>query len=104
MPRHHGNFNIFNNAFSFNIPFNDVYNANNYGTTHERAEVLTWLSHLEPRIRHHDIRAYRVKDVGDWLLQTDEYRNWFDDVRGGESDNPALFCYGDPGVGKTYIT
>jgi len=69
----------------------------------EAAEVLAWLSPLEPQTRHHDIRADRVEGVGDWLLQTEEYRNWFNGIRGGKPNNSSLFCYGDPGVGKTYI-
>jgi len=69
----------------------------------ERSEILEWLSPLEPQIRHRDIRARRVDEVGNWLLQTEEYRNWFRSIRGGESDGAALFCYGGLGVGKTYI-
>jgi len=71
--------------------------------TDERSEILEWLSPLEPQIRHQDIRAGRVDEVGDWLFQTEEYRNRFGRIGGGESDGAALFCYGDPGVGKTYI-
>jgi len=77
--------------------------VNNFGGADERSKILAWLSPLKPWIRHNDIRTRRVKDVGDWLLQTEEYWNWFDGVRGGEYDNSALFCYGNPGVGKTYI-
>ena len=64
---------------------------------------MAWLSPLEPQIRHQDIRARRVDEVGDWLFQTEEYQNWFGGIREGESDDAALFCYGGPGVGKTYI-
>ena len=100
------NSNSFNNSFNHNsfntISFNNVCIADSSGGA-ERAEILKWLSPLEPRIRHDDIRAHRVKDVGDRLLRTEEYRNWFDGIRDGGSDNSALFCYGDPGVGKTYI-
>jgi len=71
--------------------------------TDERLEILEWLSPLEPQIRHQDIRASRVGEVGDWLFRTEEYRNWFGGIRGGESDGVALFCHGGPGVGKTYI-
>ena len=69
----------------------------------ERWEILAWLSPLEPLIRHRDIQAHRVDDVGNRLFQTEEYRNWFGGIRGSESDGAALFCYGGPGVGKTYI-
>ena len=102
-------FNTFNNPISFNntinstTSFNHVSNVNNYGSLDERDKILAWLSPLEPRIRHHDIRTHRVEHVGDWLLGTEEYKNWFDDIRGGESGGSAMFCYGAPGVGKTYI-
>ena len=78
--------------------------VNGSGSAGERAEILARLSSLDPSIRHHYIREYRVEHVGDWLLRTEEYRNWFDGIRGREFDNSALYCHGDPGVGKTYIT
>jgi len=77
--------------------------VNNFGSADERAEILEWLSPLEPQLRHNDIRAHRVKDVGGWLLRTEEYQSWFHGIRLIEPDNSVLFCYGDPGVGKTYI-
>jgi len=100
-----GDTSFFNGTNSFNNnSFNNVYNVNNFSLPDERAEIVAWLSPLEPRVRHEDIRAHRVKHVGDWLLRTEEYQDWFRSIRGGESDNSVLFCYGDPGVGKTYIT
>ena len=87
------------NINSFNT--NNVWN--NYTVADERSEILAWLSPLEPRIRHQDIRTRRVDEVGDWLLQAQEYRNWFGGMIGGGSNGSALFCYGGPGVGKTYI-
>ena len=98
----HNNTNSFNPQNSFNTYYNGC-NVNNFSGADEKSKILAWLSPLKPWIRHNDIRARRVKDVGDWLLQTKEYRNWFDGVRSGEPDNLALFCYGNPGVGKTYI-
>ena len=67
------------------------------------SELLTWLSPFEPRLRHQDIQERRVANVGEWLLQTKEFRSWHD--RSGESggDKAVLFCYGGPGVGKTFI-
>jgi len=96
---HHINDNI-NNSFNTSS-FNNV--SNDYSVADEKLEILTWLSPLEPQSRHQDIRTRRVDKVGDWLLQTEEYRNWFGGVRGGQSDGLALFCCGGPGVGKTYI-
>ena len=96
MSLHHINDNI--NSFN---SINNVWN--NCTVADEKSEILAWLSPLEPRIRHQDIQTRRVEGVGDWLLQTQEYRNWLSGIRGGESDGSALFCYGGPGVGKTYI-
>jgi len=101
MSRSHVVGNVEGNVNCFNENHN-VFIVNSSGAE-ERAEILAWLSPLEPRIRHDDIRTLRVEHVGDWLLRTEEYQNWFNDIPGGGSDNSALFCYGDPGVGKTYI-
>jgi len=77
--------------------------TNNFSIADERIQILTWLSPLNPTLRHQDIRESRVENVGEWLLQTEEFRNWYAGSEGGESNDVALFCYGDPGVGKTYI-
>ena len=67
----------------------------------EDADILRWLSPLEPEKRHHAVCATRFKGVGDWLLETGEFREW----RGGSggADKAVLFCFGNPGVGKTYL-
>ncbi|RPB03109.1 hypothetical protein L873DRAFT_1732030, partial [Choiromyces venosus 120613-1] len=96
-------FNQNSNSFN-NNSFNNVVNLNNFAADDEKSEILAWLSPLEPQMRHHDIRTRRVEAVGDWLLQTEEYRNWFDGIHEGESENSVLFCHGDPGVGKTYTS
>ena len=85
-----------NNTNSFNV-------QNNYVIADDRSPLLTWLSPLEPRLRHRDIQERRVDNVGEWLLQTDEFRSW--NIRSGESEGgkEVLFCYGGPGVGKTFI-
>ena len=96
-PHTGGDINSFNNTNSFN----NVWN--NYSVADEKSKILTWLSPLEPQMRHHDIRSRRVDEVGDWLLRTEEYRNWFDGSAGGNPAGPTLFFYGGPGVGKIYI-
>jgi len=85
-----------NNIGSFNTFVNNVTTAN------ERSNILAWLSPLEPRLRHKDIQDRRVENVGEWVLDTDEFKSWY--ASSGESgcDNAILFCYGDPGVGKTF--
>ena len=101
------NSNSFSNSLnsnSFNtISIKNVCYVNNPVNADERAEILSWLSPLEPGIRHQNIREHRVEHVGDWLLRTEEYQNWRDGIHCGEPNKSTLFCYGDPGVGKTYI-
>ena len=74
--------------------------VNNFTITDDRSHILAWLSPLEPGLRHQDIQDSRVENIGEWLLQTKEFKSW---CAGTESENAVLFCYGDPGVGKTYI-
>jgi len=88
-------------SFSNNI--NSLNTVNNFTVADGRSSILAWLSPLEPRLRHQDIQDNRVEGVGEWLLQSEEYRNWYEGSGGSASDNAVLFCYGDPGVGKTYI-
>ena len=94
-------------SFSHNInSLNTSYNvsvSNNFTTTDDRSNILAWLSPLDPKSRHRDIQDRRVEDVGEWLLKTEEFRSWHAGGGEGESDDAVLFCYGDPGVGKTYI-
>jgi len=51
--------------------------------------------------RHHTIRDARVVGVGDWLLHSQSFSTWR--TSEGRTEKPVLFCYGHPGVGKTYI-
>ena len=67
----------------------------------EDAQIMRWLSPLEPNNRHQGVRTDRLDGTGDWLLETSEFREW----RGSEggADTAVLFCSGNPGVGKTYL-
>ena len=87
-----GNTHCGNIANSFNTT---VYNSD------EDAKIMHWLSPLQPENRHHSVRADRFEGVGNWLLETSELWEW----RGGEggADEAVLFCFGDPGVGKTHL-
>ena len=69
----------------------------------ERAEILALLSPLDPQMQHKKLQSMRVDTVGDWFLETEEFRSWYDGSGNGGSDNAALFCSGDSGVGKTFI-
>ena len=82
---------------SFNTTVNTtVYNSD------EDALIMRWLSPLEPNTRHQGVRNDRFDGIGDWVLETGEFREW----RGskGGADKAILFCSGNPGVGKTYLT
>ena|SRR5205807_3616820 len=67
----------------------------------EDAQIMRWLSPLEPNNRHQGVRTDRFDGVGDWLLETGEFREWRE-CEGG-ADKAVLFCSGNPGVGKTYL-
>ena len=71
------------------------------GATEESLRIQTWLSPLEPHVRHQDVRSRRLDGVGDWVLQKDEFESWCKSQDG--SANPTLLCYGGQGAGKTYI-
>jgi len=94
------NANSGNNINSFNTANNGSFNTANNGTV-PVGDPLRWLSPLEPVKRHHGLRSHRFEGVGDWLLETSEWREW----RGGEggAGKAVLFCSGNPGVGKTHL-
>ena len=94
-----GNINSFNS-------FNSLANYNNVvyiavGLDTERHQILQWLSPFEPQQRHQGVRTDRLDGVGNWVLETSEFRKWRDAEDG--CARSVLFCYGNPGVGKTYI-
>ena len=74
---------------------------NTFHKSDEDAEILRWLSPLEPNNRHQGVCTDRFDGVGDWFLEKSEFQEW----RGGKGgvDGAVLFCPGDPGVGKTYL-
>ena len=65
--------------------------------------IGAWLSPLDPRVRHQDIRSQRMDSVGTWLLETREFKSWYGGGGEDESSHATLFCDGNPGVGKSYI-
>jgi len=90
------------NTHAFNTSYT-VSVSNIFAAADDRSNILAWLSPVDPKLRHRDIQDYRIEDIGEWVLKTEEFRSWHTGSEGGESDNAVLFCYGDPGVGKTYI-
>jgi len=92
------------NTNSFNTSYTTAISVSSNVTIADgRSNILAWLSPLDPRLRHQDIQDRRVESIGEWLLQTEEFRSWHTGSKGDGSDRPVLFCYGGPGVGKTYI-
>jgi len=85
-----GNINSFNSIINFIT-----------GIDAEGLQIMRWLSPLEPQQRHQDVRTDRLDGVGNWVLETTEFRKWSDTEDG--LVEPVLFCCGDPGVGKTYL-
>ena len=85
-----------NNSFNCNIFINVKI-----GELDEDNQIRKWLSPLKPKERHIEVRANRLDGVGNWLLETSEFRKW----RNGDDGSlgRVLFCSGDPGVGKTYL-
>jgi len=67
----------------------------------DKHQILQWLSPLDPKRRHRDVQNHRIDGVGNWVLETSDFRKW----SGGEDGcvEPVLFCYGNPGAGKTYV-
>jgi len=85
-----GNINSFNSIINFIT-----------GIDAEGRQIVQWLSPLEPQQRHQGVRTDRLDSVGNWVLETNEFRKWRDMEDG--CVEPVLFCYGNPGVGKTYL-
>ena len=92
-----------NTTNSYNTNSYNTYVGNYYTIADDRSQLLTWLSPLEPSLRHRDVRERRVSDVGEWLIQSEEFKRWRGLSGESELDSAVLFCYGDPGVGKTFI-
>jgi len=91
------------NINSLNTSYTAVSVSNKFTVADDQSNILAWLSSLDPKSRHQNIQDRRVEGLGEWLLQTDEFRSWHASSGEGGSGDAVLFCYGNPGVGKTYI-
>ena len=88
------------NCLNTTNSFNNVWNCT---VADDLSQLLTWLSPLDPGLRHYDIQERRVGGVGEWLMETEEFKRWCEVGGTGEGDKAVLFCYGNPGVGKKFI-
>jgi len=101
--------NTFNNSTNCQNTTNSHNTTNNHNVSNyytvgdDLALLLTWLSPLDPGLRHSDIQERRVGNVGEWLMGTEEFKRWCRLDGRSEDDKAVLFCYGNPGVGKTFI-
>ena len=75
------------------------YNTTVYKSDQD-AQILRWLSPIEPNTRHQGVRDDRFDGVGDWILEASEFREW-EGVRVKPIDQ--MFCSGGPGVEKAYL-
>ena len=98
-----GHQQVTSNTNSFNNNNNSFNNIVNFitGIDDEGRQILQWLSPLEPQQRHQSVRTDRLYGVGSWVPETREFRKWREAEDGCVEQ--VLFCYGNPGVGKTYV-
>ena len=80
---------------------NSYNNTINVSISEESFRIQEWLSPLEPHARYQDVRNRRLDGVGEWVLQKHEFESWHKSR--DSTVNRTLLCYGDQGVGKTYI-
>ena len=94
---------IINNQNVGNVTdsYNNVWNNYEISVSEEKRQILEWLSPISPRERHQAVSEDRVNGVGNWFLRTNEFGRWH--TSEDQAVDPVLFCYGDPGVGKTYL-
>ena len=67
----------------------------------EDQDFLRQLSTLEFNAMQKEAYSKRYGSTGQWRLELPEFQNWLDSER---SPHSALWCPGNPGVGKTVVT
>jgi hypothetical protein len=70
-------------------------------TEKERKKLLSWLSSLQPQLRHEDIIAKRSERTGGWFLSSSTFKAWasYDDIQTVH----VLWSVGAPGAGKSIL-
>jgi hypothetical protein len=76
----------------------------------KRVDMLNWLSSMDFKSKHDEIKSKRVKDSGKWLLETEKFLDWM------KESSSMLYCKGPgtsprrdftnslAGVGKSFLT
>jgi hypothetical protein len=57
----------------------------------KRIDVLNWLSSMDSKSKHNEIKSKRVKGSGKWLLESEKFVNWL------KESSSMLYCKG-PGT------
>lgn len=65
-----------------------------------RHKLSEWLSPIVPSARHFENQKQRAEQTGRWLLEDVVFHAWLS----LDAPQRTLFCYGDPGAGKTIIS
>jgi len=85
--------NSFNNNENFSNNNDNCFNTNtttfNY-TSDDRSEILGRLSPFEPRVRHRGIASRWVDGIGEWVLETEEFKRWHNGSRKDVSYHPTV--------------
>ncbi|PGH09587.1 hypothetical protein GX51_00693, partial [Blastomyces parvus] len=77
---------------------NIVNQLHSHQQNHERQTITEWLTPVDYAPRQNDFISQRQDGTGEWLLQSDKFRQWVREPK------QTLFCPGIPGAGKTIIT
>ena len=85
------NTNYFSNAGNVNVWNNYRYHCRRSVSTPTLGNTLS------PNKGIGDIQERHFDNVGEWLIQTEEFRKWCGSGGEVENDSLVLFCYGDPG-------
>ena len=93
--------NINRNVGNVTDSYKNVWNNCEISVSDEKRQILEWLSPIASRERHRVVSHSQVDGVGGLLLRTGEFEKWC--TSGDPAVHPVLFCYGAPGVGKTYL-
>jgi hypothetical protein len=51
--------------------------------------------------RHQDVQSRHTEGTGGWLVETPEFKIWFDNQ--ALEGRRVLLGYGEPGAGKTFM-
>jgi hypothetical protein len=70
----------------------------------KRLEMLNWLSSNNPEVKHARIWSDRQENTGQWLLESGKFLQWLVQDCGTPQEQRTLFCHGDEGAGKTFIS